>query len=222
MKNLIYKYKIFLYPLLVMVCSVIIIIFLIIPQIKIFVLGQDKLSDSKELLNILEVKASELEGLDEVDLSQKLSVALAALPVEKDFASLIGVFKGLATASGMSLTSFHLAGASEPQNSYLVRAELIGSNSSLGQLLNNIEKASRVMRLQTLETSTSGVGNTIASTVTVLVFFQPGPKTLGPIDSALPKLSETDKAILAALTKVSSPEQSGVIILPSGKSNPFE
>ena len=220
-KNLIQKYKFFIYPLLVVASSIVIILFLIIPQAKVLFTGQGKLNDSQVRLNILEVKVEELESLDKSDLSQKLSLTLTALPTEKDFATLIGIFKNLATTSGMSLTSLHLAGGSESQNAFLVKADLIGTTSSIGQLLENIEKSPRVMKVQSVETSSSSIGNIVSAVVTVLVYFEAAPKTLGPIDSALPKLTETDQTILGTLARSGSLIPSGAVSLPSGKANPF-
>lgn len=221
-ENLFLKYRVFIYPLLVIASSVVIIMVLIIPQVKVLFMGQGRLSNSEERLSVLEVKAKELEDLDGNDLSQKLSFALAAMPTEKDYASLIGVFKGLTTASGMSLTSIHLAGGSENENAFLVKAELIGAKTVLGRLLENIEKSPRVMKVQSVETTSSGSGDTIFVMITVKAYFESAPQTLGPIDSALPKLTDTDQVVLGTLVRSGSTVNTGPILLPSGKSNPFE
>ncbi len=221
MENLISQYKLFIYPLVVVVASVVLIVFLILPQLKGLFLGQGNLNEAQGRLNVLSVKATELESLNANDLSQKLEVALAALPTDKDFSALIGIFKGLAGSSGMNLTSLHLGGGVD-QDGFTVKADMIGSATSLGNLLSSIETSPRVMRVQSMETTSSGLGNTIFTTLTVLVYFSPSPKTLGSVDSALPNLSDDDQHVLATLARTNVGAINQPTSLPSGKSNPFE
>ena len=221
MENLISQYKLFIYPLVVVVASVVLIVFLILPQLKGLFLGQGNLNEAQGRLNVLSVKATELESLNANDLSQKLEVALAALPTDKDFSALIGIFKGLAASYGMNLTSHHLGGGVH-QYGFTVKADMIGSATSLGNLLSCIETSPRVMRVQSMETTSSGLGNTIFTTLTVLVYFSPSPKTLGSVDSALPNLSDDDQHVLATLARTNVGAINQPTSLPSGKSNPFE
>lgn len=221
MKNLISQYKLFLYPIVVALSSTALIVFLIVPQFNGLLAGRGNLGKAEVRLNVLNVKAKELEGLNGADLNQKLTVALAALPTDKDFSALVGIFKSLVESSGMDLTSLHL-GSGADQNGFIVKADMIGSTASLGVLLNNIESSPRIMRVRGVETTSSGIGNTISTTVTVLVYFAPSPKTLGSVDSALPKLSDNDQIILTSLSRINTGAISQPTSLPSGKANPFE
>lgn len=214
------EYKLFIYPMIVALASFCLIFFLIVPQLKDFLVGQGDLDQAKTRLSSLDVKAKELESINNSDLNHDLLLALYALPVEKDFSILVGILKELASQSGVNLLSLHL-GSSQDPNEFIIKADLIGSSSALGTLLNNIEKTPRVMKVRSVESAASGVGNTISATVAVTVFFSPAPKSLGAIDSSLPKLSDKDQVILTGLSR-SNVTSAVPVLAPAGKADPFQ
>lgn len=220
MKNLILQYKVLIYPLIVGLASAVLIVFVIVPQLRGFLSGQDDLKQKQARLNNLEVKAKELEGLDQKIYTEKLLAALYYLPVDKDFSNIIGIFRELTAAAGMSLTSLHPSVNSVASGSYSVKADVVGPVNNLGNLLDVIEKSPRVMKLQSIDTtpSTSGILNV---TLSVSVYFSPTPVSLGAVDALLPQITQQDQIILNSLSLPSeAPGQ--VITLPSGKANPFE
>ena len=213
-------YKTLIYPLVVGVASLILIIFVIVPQLQGFITGQDDLKLKQARLNTLEVKAKELESFNQEAYTEKLLNAFYYLPVDRDYNNIIGIFRELTASVGMSLTSLH-PGAGQVSGSYLVKADIVGQVSSLGAMLEAIEKSPRVMKLESVETSTSTSG-LLNATLTVSVYYASPPQSLGAVDAPLPKLTEGDQVVLSSLTPPSAQSGSTTIVLPSGKSNPFE
>lgn len=220
MKNLFLQYRIFVYPLSVGLASLALIAFVIVPQLQGYLSGRDDLLQKQTRLNNLEVKAKELENFDQAVYSDKLLSAFYYLPVDKDLANIIGIFRELAAAAGMSLTSLFPSSGAET-DSYTVKADVVGQSGNLGDLLDKIEKSPRVMQVVSVETSPSSSG-LLNATLTVKVYFAPPPKSLGAIDAPLPKLTEADQIILSGLTAPSSQAPGQTIIIPTGKLNPFE
>ena len=214
------NYKTLIYPSAVGLASLIIIIFVIVPQLQSFLSGQDDLKLKQARLNTLEVKAKELESFDQDAYTEKLLNAFYYLPVDKDYSNIIGIFRELTASAGMSLTSLH-PGSATAESSYLVKADIVGQVSSLGAMLEAIEKSPRVMKLESVETSTSTSG-LLNATLTVSVYYASPPQSLGAVDAPLPKLTEGDQVVLSSLIPPSAQSSSTTIILPSGKSNPFE
>lgn len=225
--NLYLQYRLLLYPLIVGLASLILIILLIIPQLRSLLTGQENLDSALNRLNSLDAKAVELTNLDRDDLNFKLKASLASLPTDKDTNLVIGVFKDLGFQSQMNLVSLQFTsstGQSEKQEGFIARVEVIGNASQLVKLINNIESSPRVMRVKNVEVSSSSKG-TVNASITVLAYFVPPPKSLEPIDSALPKLSDKDQAILNNLlnnTVSATASFAEAIILPSGKADPFQ
>ena len=212
------NYKTLIYPSVVGLASLIIIIFVIVPQLQGFLSGQDDLKLKQARLNTLEVKAKELESFNQEAYTEKLLNAFYYLPVDKDYSNIIGIFRELTASAGMSLNSLH-PGSGPAANSYSVKADIVGQTSSLGAMLEAIEKSPRVMKLESVETSTSTSG--LNATLTVSVYYDAPPQSLGAIDVPLPKLTEQDQVVLSSLTPPSAQSGSTTIVLPSGKSNPF-
>lgn len=219
-KSLFLQYKVFIYPLVVGIASLIIIIFVITPQLLGFLTGRDELKQKKDRINILAVKAKELENFDQQEYTNELLNAFYYLPSSKDFGNIIGVFRELTASAGMSLTSLHPSTGSQT-DAYTVRAEVVGPATSLGDLIEKIESSPRVMKLESVDTSTSTSG-LLNATLTVFVYYAPPPQSLGSVDSPLPVLTEANLALLRSLSLPAGQSSGETIVIPSGKSNPFE
>lgn len=230
MKALIKKYKDLIYPVAVGVGSLILIVFVITPQLKGILEGRQTIQQTRDRINILEVKAVELEDLNEAELSTNLSLALYALPTDKDFNAIIGVFKELAASSGMSLVSLHSNSLTDAEQGFVVKAEVVGPTPLLGQFLEIIEKSPRIMRMRLIDASTTGGANLASASVSVTVYFAAAPSSLGAAEAVLPELTDKDQQILAGLSKTigtvtttaTSAPAAPTIFKPEGKANPFE
>lgn len=218
------QYKIFIYPLLVGLSSLFLILFLILPQIKGFLSGRENLQEAKENLKILTAKAEDLAAINEDTLRQKLGVALAALPPEKDFAQVLGVLQDVAQVSGVSLTSIQVgqAQAASAGGSISVKAEVVGSKFVLAAFLRNVETASRVMKVGGVELAFSRTQDSADASILVDVFFAPTPQALGAVTESLPQITTEDEAIISSLSKAPVSTFSAVPSPTRGKSNPFE
>jgi hypothetical protein len=222
MKSLYLQYKLIILPILVGIASLIIIVFVIVPQVQNLLEGQQKLSLEKNRLAIVEAKAEELENINQDIYNQKLGIALASLPIEKDLNVTIGVFRQLAASVSMSLSSMRLNSQGAENDGFTVRAEMFGPTKSLGDLLEVIDNSPRIMKLQSFETASVGNSTDVVSvSMIVKVYYSPAPTTLGPVDTPLPVLTERDGATLDKLTQNQIP-LGQTVVLPNGKTNPFE
>lgn len=224
-KSLYDQYKIFIYPVLVAGASLFLILFLILPQITGFFGGRENLEQARNKLEILSVKAKDLEAINEEDLRKKMGLTLLALPPERDFAQVIGVIQEVAKSSGMTLVSVQIgqAQSSNIGGGFPVKVEVVGSKFAFGSFLKNVESASRVMKAGAIELSFSKVQDSVNALVMVDVFYAPTPSALGAVTDNLPKISPEDEKIIVSLSKAPVSTYSGIPKdIPLGKSNPFE
>ena len=137
------QYKIFIYPILVAGTSLFLILFLILPQIKGFLGGRENLEQARNKLEILTVKAKDLEAINEEDLRKKMGLTLVSLPQEKDFPQVIGVLQEVARSSGMLLISAQIGQAqnSVANGNFPVKVEVVGSKLAWARFLKNVESA---------------------------------------------------------------------------------
>lgn len=219
------QYKIFIYPVLVSVTSLFLILFLILPQIKGFLGGRENLELSRNKLEILSVKAKDLEAINEEDLRKKMGLTLTALPQEKDFPQVIGVLQEVAKASGMVLVSVQIGQAQNAtaNSGFPVKVEVVGSKIALTMFLKNVESASRVMKVGSIELSFSKLQDNVDASVMIDVFYAPTPSALGAVTDNLPKISPEDEKIIVSLSRAPVSTFSAIPTNVSlGKSNPFE
>lgn len=223
------SYKLFIFPAVVTLSSLILIILVILPQtIKLITnqkIGDDLLNKSQNL----EVKAQTLESINEEDLSRNVGYALAVFPSDKDFGNVVGLIQNITSQTGFNIVSLNLGGSTASKTgtqSFNVTLQLIGSKTLLPSLLSALENGPRLMRVDSLEISSAATGG-IQVSLGLDVLYSPAPSHFGTVDSPLPQLSAKDEELLVKLARVggegvSSGASSGFVSTPRGKANPFE
>ncbi|MEK7617282.1 MAG: type 4a pilus biogenesis protein PilO [Patescibacteria group bacterium] len=222
------NFRIFIFPAVVAISSLILIVFVISPQtIKLFQ-NQKVQGELQEKSKFLEAKAVVLEGLDEDNLKQKLGYALTAYPQEQDFANALGIIQEIAGKNGFNVTEFAVRLGSERSESsqkYGIKLEASGAKVFFPRFISAIESSARMMEVGNLEISPAREGDIVNVSVEISVLYAPSPSSFGGPESPLPELSKADEELLTELVAsgISRPAQQ----LPSqpqprGKANPFE
>ena len=229
------RYRLYIFPFIVAVSSLILIIFVLLPQISSILSGQKSEKDLLSKASVLDVKAEELEGYDSSDLSQKVSYALSAFPSEKDFGNVIGLIQGLTSSVGFNVTSIQLGssgGKTSNAQSYSVAVSLSGPKNLISTLFSTIEASPRLMKVSLIDITTNVSGESVDISLNIDVLYSPVPNNFGSVDSPLPKLSSDDEELLAKLASnpafaasvatVSNTSPDNIQLPPRGKANPFE
>ncbi len=225
--NFYQKYKLIVFPLLVAFSSVILIVFVIFPQIKNYLLDNKTILNLSQGSYLLEVKAQDLSGFDQDELSKKVSLSLLSLPVDKELPQIIGALQNIVLKNGFTLVSFQVAilpQTAQAVPDFTTKLELSGPSALMPQLLSGIEDSVRVMKVSGIEITTARASGVSQVSLSVDIFYAPLPSSLGDLDAPLPKLTEKDEEFLTNL-EVNFPSQA-VAAQPSfvskGKVNPFE
>lgn len=225
------KFRPLIIPVVVSVASVAIISLVIVPQILGFLEDQNNLQSAKERQKILEAKASELEGLDEVELNEKIALVNTLLPVDKEITSVVDALQRVTSLSNTILVSLQLGQSpvSKEQglSGFSISAEVAGPKESVNRLLENIEKAPRIMKITGIEIASARDKTAITANLSIDVYFAPLAGGTPKIDAPVQKLTKEDEDIISRfariipkqLTTPTGPEQ---ILTPRGKPNPFE
>lgn len=221
------KFKLFIFPAVVAVLSLLLILLVIYPQIVKLLENQKQAADLTERSKLMEGKAKELENYDIKDLTLKVNSALSSYPAEKDYVNSLRILQNIVSQSQFSVVSLGLqAGSGEGKiQSYNMKLDVLGPGVNLPKLLSNIENSYRLMRVVSLETSAGKDLQTNAS-LTINVLYEDIPKGYGSSDSPLPKFSEKEQDILSRLAAIGDiiipQDQQGAQLGPRGKTNPFE
>lgn len=229
-RELYQKYKIIIYPVAVGLASLFLIVFIIYPQIRAFLNGRGTLDGVNQKAKFLDVKAQQLSQIDESDLNKKLALAVSAVPLDKDYGSIIGLIQQIGADSGVTVTNLSLSPSSnEKVTGFSARVEVAGGKLAIENMIAGIEKSPRVMKISAFDISSSNVDGGVGASFVIEAYYAPAPQSLGAIDAQLPELSQKDEQILANLARSSlansisltSPTTTGQL-LPRGKANPFQ
>ena len=206
--------------------SLILIIFVIYPQIVKLISNQKLYYDLIEKSKFLEAKASSLETFDEDDLLRNVEYALIAYPIERDFNNIFGLLQSLTRQNGFSISTLSVAPGSDTPDAaqkYGVKMETLGPLSVLPNFITAIESSVRIMKVVNIEVSPVGGRDIINVVLDVEVLYAKAPKSFGDPASPLPQLSNQDEEIIAKIATFDIPRPSQqVTSQPQGKSNPFE
>ncbi len=223
-------YKLYIFPAGVILSSLILIAFIIYPQVNSLLTGQKTKAQFLERSKFLEAKAQTLQNYASEDLNIKVEYALNSYPVEKDLITGIGLIQNITAGLGFSIKGMTLGpGTLKVSNSqsYGMKLDLSGPAALLPSLLTNIENSPRLMRVTSLETTAGGDRQAVSVGINVDVLYATAPQNFGSIDSAVPQLSAKDEQILAKIVGTGSRggQLTGPQIIqlpPRGKLNPFE
>lgn len=221
-----YEYKVILFPGVVAISALILIVFVIYPQFTNLLNNRKEQEVLTERLRILEVKAEELQSLSSEDLKQKLNLALIALPIDRDYTTIIGIIQQFASLHNFSLLSMQFGNMSSAKesNNFSVDLQVAGPKQKVNELLSDLESASRVMKLSGLDSTTSSdQGEFVTLSLTLDIFYAQLPNAIGAVDSPVQVLTENDVKILNKLASMRTSSSVGPAnLLPRGKPNPFE
>lgn len=103
---LLYRYKQYLIPLVIIVVCFFIFLEVILPQFSEWRLAVDEESKIQDRITILENNLKFLSSIDNSNLNSNLQVASSAFPIEKDFVSILNAITLATGRSGVKIGDF--------------------------------------------------------------------------------------------------------------------
>lgn len=226
LKKIYNTYKLYIFPMIVGVSCLVLIVFIIYPQLSGLLANFQTENQIKSKFVAMEVKAQTLETIDAQDLTNKLDLALNFYPQDYDFATVVGILQNVVGKYGFSIVSLNLSRSSQQSksadSSFNVKLEIAGPKTSLGTLISAVENSPRVMKVNAIEISGIKLNENASVVLSIGVYFKPMPNTFGGVDSPLPALTDKEEAILATLAKVNPASTTQFTSVSRGKPNPFE
>lgn len=224
--NIYSKYKLILFPAVIVIVTILIGYFVLFPQIGNLISSQDKITEISRKVKVLNEKVKKLESLDEQDLKDKLAIVLNTLPQEADFAKTLSIIQTLAVQYQFIIVSFQ-TGRSDDKSlklaSYGVSLDLSGPKDQVERFIESINTNFRMMRTGRLDINIPQGGNDATTTLSVDVYFSQIPTSIGAVDAPLAELTNQDEELINELES-SQPiiAEEFIPLGPRGKPNPFE
>jgi len=101
-------YKDYIIPVVVIFLSVLILFFIVNPQIKQYLSSQNQLKTQTQKLQVLKNNYSFLASMDDAKSDADMSSLLSVLPLEKDFVSSMNAVSYAASKTGVSIGNFQV------------------------------------------------------------------------------------------------------------------
>lgn len=219
--------KIFIWPLLALVFTVILLLIVIIPQFSNIVITTNTIEEEKERVRKLNQKADALEQIDVALYQDHLTNTLFALPPEKDFPSAISQIQIIANQTNVRVSDLGVSVVSKVQSghdSFLINLTIQGDIVAINDFLKAIRGGPRVMSINNLD-FTQSQAEFYQVTLSVSTYFQPVQTNIGSVDAPIAQLSEDEINTLVQLNQLV--EQTNLVSVqtvtgPRGKPNPFQ
>lgn len=212
----------------IIVC-VLLIAFLIFPQLVNLTNTNREVAQKKEKNRLLSQKISDLEFLNTEDYKNNLNASLAVLPDDKEIPGVIGQVLSMLSSSGLALDALTFTTQGDQSatlSSYTVKLSVVGETASLRMFFDKVNKSPRLMKVSDIEVSNIGILNRAQSTIELMVYFQPLPTTIGSIEQPISLLSDKEQEVLQKVNQLGlnnvSQSTDSSSVSPVGKSDPFE
>jgi Tfp pilus assembly protein PilO len=202
-KEFLKQNKLIIIPILVGVSSVIIIVFVIIPQVLGYFNVKTEIASSQSRLSILEAKAQDLNKLDEDETQQGLQVVSTLLPEDADIAGVIADIQGIASRSNLEVSHvgyLSTQSTGDKKNNFQIEVKLSGPIPNVRTFLLSLQSFPRVIQVDNIivQSSTQAVESTISLTV-----FYSTDKSIASasLDQPITPLTDSQKKVLAQLAE---------------------
>ncbi len=227
--------KVFLWPALILFLIVVASVFILKPKVSGIAKSRRELLAGKKTLASLTQKVAALEGLAEVELSEKVNSVLKVLPVEKDIPRNLFVLKRLALDAGLIFEGMTLAdvgeistAAAEPK---LKKGEIlpslsfdilvVGERDKVKNFLSSLKTTAPLMEVKELVISQKKE-NLPKITILINSFYFPLPKTIGKPEKPIVSIIRAEEEVLLKISEFKSFKDEGEFYFATGlKDNPF-
>jgi hypothetical protein len=254
-KEYLEKMRIYLIPIVVGLVVLVLLLKIVKPKIKEVFLLRSDIDQARQKLSHLTEKEAALASFDQEVLKEQFLTANEALPSEQDVSGFLAQIERSAQESGILVESVSLTGGAlatpsaekegevlktttdedsydKGKTEFKSRVVLKGVLANIGSFLDRLTKSRRIVSVEkvylTVPLSEVATPSAITAQLTLKVYYQPLPTTLGQVDESLPKLSQKNKEVFeevenfAFLSKPLPLESGlGVEATPSARFGPF-
>jgi hypothetical protein len=196
------KYKGFLLPIAVIIASVLIFLYIVIPEIKQFSVSRQQLEEESQKLESLKNNYNFLQNIDEEQSQADLKLLVKVLPQQKDFLGIMTAVSAASAKSGLSLSAYNFSlgnlskvDANSSLQSPIITMNLIanGNGLTLSKFLLELYKTVPLAEIEKLD-NTGGSVNLILN-----FFYKPFlPSNLSD-DKPIIAVSNDEKQLLLDL-----------------------
>ncbi len=218
------EYKSYLVPALSIVASVLIFIFLLLPQI--FSISEKRKLANNETQKLDELKTAKdmAASADIAQITSQLSTAGSVLPSNKDFESIINTLSTVAAESGVTIQSYQFqdSAADSQASKYLsldFTVDLFANPSQAMDFVNKLSEKAPLSQAQSIS------GTDTASSLLISFYYEPFSPVTDATNIQIRKMNPSETQALSTISQwnITTFEPSGTVATESagGSQTPF-
>jgi Tfp pilus assembly protein PilO len=215
-------YKDFLLPIVVILISILVIIYIVFPQIQQYFNSQDLVKAEQQKLEALNSNYNLLTSLDNATIASNLNTLSLALPVQKDFAGIIDAISYVSAKTGVAvgnfefslgdLSSSNFGGTAYPSTQ--INISLKGSTKTIADFADQIVKTMPIAEVTTINIS-GGTGS-----LTILFYYKPFPAQNISDQTQITPLSVSQLSLIKEVSSWNSVGQTNFPSFPTAPASP--
>lgn len=226
---LLVKYQVLILPVASLLVCIMLVIFIIVPQIGAIGKAQESIAQMQAKNKTLVQKISALSQVDERVNRENIDTLLSALPGESDVPGAIGQVLFLLDQSKLVLESISFSSGptgGTAINNFQIKLDVSGNVTGIKAFIQNLKKAPRLMTIDKLDIAGGRDGGDMQGTVYLLVYYQVLPSSIGNVEAPVSVINDKDLTTIAQIKsfKAATPQSVDTVDLsvPRGKSDPFQ
>ncbi len=192
-------YKDFALPALVILGCILVLIFIVIPQVNQFFVSKKQLDYETQKLSVLKNNYNFLLSLDENKANDDLKVLSKTLPAGKDFIGILSALSAVSSKTNVSIGNFSFSLGDLSKNSQATNLSSpiisidVGVNGDAQSIIKFINELNNTAPLSEV-TVVKGTAN--ANILTIIFHYKPFPPQNISDEKQVPPISSDDKAFI--------------------------
>jgi Tfp pilus assembly protein PilO len=217
LKVLYRHYKEFLLPVGVILVSILVIIYVIFPQIQQYFSSQSAVQAEQQKLDTFRSNYNLLISLNDATIASDLNILSSALPSQKDFAGIIDAISYVSAKTGVSVGNFEFSlgnlsasnfgGTAYPSTK--INISLRGDAKSIARFVEEVAKTMPIAEV----TSINIADNT--GSMTILFYYKPFPVQNVSDSVSIAPLSASQQTLIKTISSWNSTSQAEMLSLPN-------
>jgi hypothetical protein len=210
-------YKEFLLPIGVILASILVIIYIVFPQIQQYFNSQDLIKAEQQKLDALNNNYNLLTSLNDATIALDLQTLSFTLPAQKDFAGIIDAISYVSAKTGVEVGNFEFSlgdlsasnfgGTAYPSTK--IEISLKGDAKNIVDFAQEIVKTMPIAEVTAINIS-GGTGS-----LTILFYYKPFPAQAVSTQTQIVPLSASQLSLIKEVSSWNSVGQTGLSSLPT-------
>ncbi len=200
-----FKYKIYIIPVVACLIAILLVFYLIIPEIQQWFDSQNKMVQVETKINELNQSMNTIKNINSNELDTDVQTATTALPEGKDFADILSSISDAAEQSGTSLGDYSfqvgdLSTTKDLTDSFLqLNITLTGNIDHIRQFVSSLQNEFPISRVIEIHLTSNK-----SAALTIVFYYKAVPQIAYTADTLLQPLSPDEQKIISSLQSQNS------------------